>query len=138
MKVLLIDTDKLDLIDVVDYYDNHNPAIADRFENELQQRLETLGEFSHAGHAGFADLLELSFHDFPYVLSYQVLQDEVQIIANLHTARYRECARTYQRRVNEETLAVMVQPRPVEAIPSNVPCNSKSQRSLTLCNKIQF
>ncbi len=67
MKVLLTDTAKLDLIDIdiVDYYDSHNPDIADRFENELQQRLETLGEFPHVGHAGFADLLELSFHDFP-------------------------------------------------------------------------
>jgi len=92
MKVLLTDTAKLDLIDIVDYYDSHNPDIADRFENELQQRLETLGEFPHVGHAGFADLLELSFYDFSSVLSYQVLQDEVQIIAILHTARDRERA----------------------------------------------
>jgi plasmid stabilization system protein ParE len=92
MKVLLTDTAKLDLIDIVDYYDSHNPDIADRFENELQQRLETLGEFPPVGHAGFADLLKLSFHDFPSVLSYQVLQDEVQIIPILHTARDRERA----------------------------------------------
>ena len=90
MKVFLTDTAKLDLIDIVDYYDIHNPAVADHFENELQQRLETLREFPQVGHVGFAGLLELGFHDFPYVLSYQVLQDEVQIIAILHTARDRE------------------------------------------------
>ena len=94
MKVFLTNTAKLDLIDIIDYYDSHNPAIADYFENELQQRLETLREFPHVGHAGFAGLLELGFHDFPYVLSYQVLQDEVQIIAILHTARDREHALT--------------------------------------------
>ena len=90
MKVFLTDTAKLDLIDIVDYYDIHNPAITDHFENELQKRLETLSEFPQVGHIGFAGLLELGFHDFPYVLSYQVLQDEVQIIAILHTARDRE------------------------------------------------
>ena len=42
----------------------------------------------------FSGLLELGFQDFPYVLSYQVLQDEVQIIAILHTARDREHALT--------------------------------------------
>jgi plasmid stabilization system protein ParE len=90
MKVFLTDTAKLDLIDIVDYYVIHNPLIADHFENELQKRLETLREFPQVGHIGFAGLLELGFHDFPYVLSYQVLQDEVQIIAILHTARDRE------------------------------------------------
>lgn len=90
MKVFLTDTAKLDLIEIVDYYDIHNPATADHFENELQKRLETLREFPQVGHIGFAGLLELGFHDFPYVLSYQVLQDEVQIIAILHTARDRE------------------------------------------------
>ena len=94
MKVFITDTAKLDLIDIVDYYDSHNPAIADHFENELQQRLETLREFPHVGHAGFAGLLEFGFHDFPYVLSYQILQEEVQIIAFLHTARDREHALT--------------------------------------------
>jgi plasmid stabilization system protein ParE len=94
MKVFLTDTAKLDLIDIFDYYDSHNPSVADHFENELQQRLETLREFPRVGHAGFAGLLELGFHDFPYVLSYQVLQDEVQIIAILHTARDRERALT--------------------------------------------
>jgi toxin ParE1/3/4 len=90
MKVFLTDTAKLDLIDVIDYYDSHNPAIADHFENELQKRLETLREFPQVGHIGFAGLLELGFHDFPYVLSYQVSHDQVQIIAILHTARDRE------------------------------------------------
>jgi plasmid stabilization system protein ParE len=90
MKVFLTDTAKIDLIDIVDYYDIHNPAITDHFENELQKRLETLSEFPQVGHIGFAGLLELGFHDFPYVLSYQVLRDEVQIIAILHTARDRE------------------------------------------------
>ena len=94
MKVFLTNTAKLDLIDIIDYYDSHNPAIADYFENELQQRLETLREFPHVGHAGFAGLLELGFHDFPYVLSYRVLQDVIQIIAILHTARDREHALT--------------------------------------------
>jgi plasmid stabilization system protein ParE len=94
VKVFLTDTAKRDLVDIVDYYDSHDPAIADHFENELQQRLETLGEFPRIGHAGFAGLLELGFHDFPYILSYRVLQDEVQIIAILHTARDREQALT--------------------------------------------
>jgi plasmid stabilization system protein ParE len=92
MKVLLTDTAKRDLKDIIDDYDSHDPAIADHFENELQQRLETLGKFPRIGHAGFAGLLELGFHDFPYVLSYQILKDEVQIIAILHTARDREHA----------------------------------------------
>ena len=92
MKVFLTDTAKLELINIIDFYDSQNPAIADHFENELQKRLETLREFPHVGHVGFAGLLELGFHDFPYVLSYQVLQDEVQIIAILHTARDREHA----------------------------------------------
>lgn len=56
MKVFLTDTAKLDLIDIVDYYDIRNPAIADHFENELQQRLETLREFPQVGHIGFAGL----------------------------------------------------------------------------------
>lgn len=94
MKVRLTDTAKRDLIDIADYYDSHDPAIADHFETELQQRLETLREFPRIGHAGFAGLLELRFHDFPYILSYRVLQDEVQIIAILHTARDREQALT--------------------------------------------
>ena len=94
MKVFLTDTAKLDLIEIFDYYDIHNPAIADHFENELQKRLEMLREFPKVGHIGFAGLLEIGFHDFPYVLSYQVLQDEVQIIAILHTARDRERALT--------------------------------------------
>lgn len=94
MKVFVANTAELDLIDIIDYYDSHNPAIADYFENELQQRLATLREFPHAGHAGLAGLLELGFHDFPYVPGYQVLQDEVQIIAILHTARDRERALT--------------------------------------------
>lgn len=94
MKVFLTDTAKRDLIDIVDYYDSHDPAIADHFENELQLRWETLREFPRIGHAGFAGLLELGFHDFPYVLSYRLLQDEVQIIAILHTARDRELALT--------------------------------------------
>jgi plasmid stabilization system protein ParE len=94
MKVFLTDTAKLDLIDIIDYYDSHNPAVADHFENELQHRLEMLREFPYIGHSGFSGLLELGFQDFPYVLSYQVLQDEVQIIAILHTARDREHALT--------------------------------------------
>lgn len=94
MKVFLTNTAKLDLIDIIDYYDSHNPAIAGYFENELQQRLETPREFPHVGHAGFTGLLELGFHDFPYVLSYRVLQDVIQIIAILHTARDREHALT--------------------------------------------
>jgi plasmid stabilization system protein ParE len=69
MNVFLTDTAKRDLKDVIDDYDSHNPAIADHFENELQQRLETLGKFPRIGHAGFAGLLELGFHDFPYILS---------------------------------------------------------------------
>jgi plasmid stabilization system protein ParE len=36
VKVFLTDTAKGDLIDIVDYYDSHDPAIADHFENELQ------------------------------------------------------------------------------------------------------
>ncbi len=94
MKVFLTNTAKRDLIDIVDYYDTHDPAIADHFENELQQRLETLRKFPRIGHAGFAGLLELGFHDFPYILSYRVLHEEVQIIAILHTARDREQALT--------------------------------------------
>jgi plasmid stabilization system protein ParE len=92
MKVFLTDTAKLDLLDIIDYYDSHNPVIADHFENELQHGLEMLREFPRVGHRGFSGLLELGFHDFPYVLSYQVLQDQVQIIAILHTARDREHA----------------------------------------------
>jgi len=87
MKVFLTDTAKLDLIDIIDYYDSHNTVIADHFEGELQHRLEMLREFPHVGHPGFSGLLELGFQDFPYVLSYQVLGGEVQIIAILHTAR---------------------------------------------------
>ena len=94
MMVVLTDTARLDLIDIVDYYDSHNPLIADRFENAIQQRLEMLREFPLVGHAGFGGLLELGLPDFPYVLSYRVLQDEVQIIAILHTARDREHALT--------------------------------------------
>ena len=56
------------------------------------------------GHAGFAGLLELGFHDFPYILSYRVLQDEVQIIAILHTARDREQALTMHRRTDDGSI----------------------------------
>ena len=90
MKVFLTDTAKRDLIDIVAYYDSQDPVMADHFENELQQRLKTLREFPRIGHAGFASLLELGFNDFLCILSYRVLQDEVQIIAILHTARDRE------------------------------------------------
>ena len=67
MMVVLTDTARLDLIDIVDYYDSHNPLIADRFENAPAKAVNAEG-FLLVGHAGFGALLELGLHDFPYPL----------------------------------------------------------------------
>lgn len=82
-----------DLEDIDAYISRDNPASADRVIATLRQSVEKLTDFPSLGREGLVKgTRELVITTLPYVISYRVKAETVQILTVLHTARDRERA----------------------------------------------
>jgi toxin ParE1/3/4 len=77
-----------DLEGISRYIAQDNPKAARRVVAEVRRQARILAEHPHAGRVGRVDgTRELVITPFPYIVTYRVDPDEVQILAVVHTSR---------------------------------------------------
>ncbi|HTQ14452.1 MAG TPA: type II toxin-antitoxin system RelE/ParE family toxin [Rhizomicrobium sp.] len=88
MRVIWVERALDDLERIHDYIQSDNPAAAQRVIQRLRSGLESLSRFPRMGRAGrVSDTREFVFTDIPYIGVYRILEDEIEVLNIIHTAR---------------------------------------------------
>ncbi len=73
---------------ILDTIAETNPQGARQVQRRIQQIIDVLPQYPAVGaSAGFRDLRRLVANPYPYVITYRVMKDEVQIVRIRHAAR---------------------------------------------------
>jgi addiction module RelE/StbE family toxin len=76
------------LDEIGDYISTDNQSAAQRVIAELVAKVEILAEFPETGRIGrVGNTRELVFSGLPYIVVYQRIRDEIQIVTIIHTSR---------------------------------------------------
>ncbi len=77
-----------DLVRIVGYIKIDNPAAARRVAQTIFQGVAALNRFPRRGRKGLVtDTRELIFSPWPYIVVYEVLDEEVRVLRVRHAAR---------------------------------------------------
>ena len=77
-----------DLVAILDYIDDHDPAAASSVLERVESAAIRLRSFPLLGREGVvADTRELAIPTLPYLLVYRVRRDAIEILRVLHGAR---------------------------------------------------
>ena len=88
MKLRYTPRAKLDLAEIHDYIAQENPQAARRVILLIRKAAETLPQNPQIGRPGrIVGTRELTVGRFPFMISYCVDSEEIQILAVVHTAR---------------------------------------------------
>ena len=76
------------LDEIGEYISADNQSAAKRVITELISKADLLVEFPETGRVGRVEKTrELVFSNLPYIIVYQIIRDEIQIITIIHTSR---------------------------------------------------
>jgi addiction module RelE/StbE family toxin len=79
----------LDLSEIHDYIAADNPAAAGRAIAEIERAIAQLAAHPRLGRPGrVEDTRELVISRFPYVVAYRDLENEIQVLSVIHSARW--------------------------------------------------
>jgi len=74
---------RLDMLDAYHYYEQQQPGLGERFLSSLEERLAVISE--HPEYYSFIDpkevLRDVTINNFPYVIVYALINQEVRIYA---------------------------------------------------------
>ena len=86
MKIRFLEIAQLELNEAVEYYNSESAGLGDSFLLEALNAIERIKHFSEAWHPFTNSTRRCQLHRFPYGLMYQILDDEILIVAvaNLH------------------------------------------------------
>lgn len=77
-----------DLDDIREFIAQDNPEAATRVAAAIQAAVGRLGIYPRLGRAGRVDgTRELVIADLPYIVAYRVIEQQVRILAVIHTSR---------------------------------------------------
>lgn len=77
-----------DLSHIVERIRAENPEAARRVARTIYTASAELGQFPHRGRIGLAEnTRELTFPPWPYIVVYEVIQDQVQVLRIRHAAQ---------------------------------------------------
>lgn len=79
---------RLDLTEIYDHIARHNPQAARQVVNMIRKAVETLPPNPAIGRPGRVDgTRELVVGRYPFVVAYAIAEDEIQVLAVVHTSR---------------------------------------------------
>jgi toxin ParE2 len=86
MKIRLLEIAQQELDESIEYYNTELPELGDKFLKEFLSSLDRIGQYPDAWHPYSKRTRRCLFRRFPFGLIYQILKDEILIIAvaNLH------------------------------------------------------
>lgn len=88
MPVIWLDEALADLRSVGEYIARDNRYAAYRVMREIKAAADTLADHQEMGRPGRVEgTRELVISDLPYILPYQITQEEIRILAVMHTSR---------------------------------------------------
>ena len=87
MKCLFHSTAEQDLSDAIDFYDQKQLGLGDRFFKEIQTAVHQISAYPHAWEQVDAQTHRCLTHRFPYGILYRIKSDHVRIIAIMHLRR---------------------------------------------------
>lgn len=88
MRLVFAEPAASDLDDIIEFIALDNPAAAERVYRAIKAAADRLRDFPNIGHPGrLPDTRELSVVALPYVITYEVEDDTVTVIAVFHGSR---------------------------------------------------
>lgn len=86
MKIRFLEIAQLELDEAIEYYNSESLGLGDEFLLEALKAIERIRHFPKAWHPFTDSTRRCQLHRFPYGLIYQILDDEILIVAvaNLH------------------------------------------------------
>lgn len=76
-----------DIQEVVDYYDELNPKLADSFLAELEQCYNKIKQVPEGYHKRLGNIRAAFLKKFPFGVYYKIYGEKIVVIAILHTSR---------------------------------------------------
>jgi toxin ParE1/3/4 len=77
-----------DFARIVEHIHKDNPSAAHRVAQTIYKRVAALRMFPHRGRIGLApDTRELVFAPLPYVVVYEIIDEDVQVLRIRHTSQ---------------------------------------------------
>lgn len=87
MKILWFVAAERDLEMIANYIESRNPTAATKVETRLRTAVEHLEMFPRAGRIGRRpSTREIVIVEYPYVIRYRVLAEQVQVLRIFHTS----------------------------------------------------
>jgi toxin ParE2 len=86
MQIKFLEIAQIDLDEAISYYNYEMPGLGDSFLTEILNALDRVGNFPEAWHPCSKRTKRCQLRRFPYGIIYQILKDEIIVvaIANLH------------------------------------------------------
>ncbi len=89
--VLIHETARFDILDAIDYIDEHAPDITPRFRAELQHVFDRLADFPNAGPPcpapHYPDLRRIILPELPFSVFYRATASAIEVYRVAHHAR---------------------------------------------------
>jgi addiction module RelE/StbE family toxin len=88
MRIIWLDEAERDLDRIAEYILKDDPAAALRLTYTIREATQVLSEHPNAGRTGRVEgTRELVISGLPYILPYQIADQEIRILAVMHTSR---------------------------------------------------
>ncbi|MGD8784577.1 MAG: type II toxin-antitoxin system RelE/ParE family toxin [Thioalkalispiraceae bacterium] len=98
MKIKFLDVAQQELDEAIEYFNNEAAGLGQDFLAEVLKSLDRIGSYPHAWHPCSARTRRCLLRRFPYGVIYQVLENEILIIAVACLHREPEY---WQKRINK-------------------------------------
>jgi toxin ParE1/3/4 len=76
-----------DILEIARWYDVQLPGLGNRFENDLEFTVEKLLLHPHNYSALFGKIRKIVLQKFPYLVFFEILEDEIHVYGVIHTKR---------------------------------------------------
>ena len=88
MKLVYTASGRQDILETINWYNNHEPHLGERFNSERLELVEKLKMFPEMAPAIGNNLRRATFPTFPYVLFYRLASETIFVLSVLHTSRH--------------------------------------------------
>jgi len=84
MKIRFLEIAQSELDNAINYYNSERPGLGQSFLDEILKALDRVGNFPTAWQPCSKRTRRCQIHPFPYGIIYQILRDEIMIVAVAH------------------------------------------------------